>query len=122
KRKIIHSIENVTPSWSMPDTVAQPDREECHRRSDNLSQIFPHMLSAIPVPFFHQSGNRHRIENVFFKPYTQCNVPSAPESRRVFCKKWLAEILRQLDSKHDTRSDDHIYSAGKFHMQLNRIG
>ena len=79
------------------------------------------MFSRKFIPLSGRLGNGYWIKDIVLEPDTKCNVPSFPEICTCLCKKRLAEILRQANSKKSGTSDDHIHTARKFHIQLYRI-
>ena len=119
--KIIHSIKNITPSGSVPQTIAQPYRKQCHCWYTKLCNIFIQMLPSKLIPFFNNCWNWYRIKHVCFKPDTKCNVPSSPEFCCILWKKRLSEILRQRNPKHFATSQNDIHTSGEFHIKLYRI-
>src|SRR5699024_1496456 len=104
--KIIQTVENIAPSGAVPQSVAYPDRKKRHGRSSQHGYVFPQMFSAVLIPFLYNSGHGNRIENICFKPYSQCNVPSSPELRRISRAERLTEILRKPDSEKLAASDN----------------
>ena len=109
----------------MPQTITDPYWEKCHCCNSHSRHIFSkipfEMFSRKFIPLSGRLGNGYWIKDIVLEPDTKCNVPSFPEICTCLCKKRLAEILRQANSKKSGTSDDHIHTARKFHIQLYRI-
>ena len=108
--KIIHPVKDIAPPRAVPQSVAQPHREQRHRGRPKHRDIFPQMLPAVLVPFFHRPGHGHRVEDVRLEPRPQRNVPPAPEFSRALRTERLAEVLREPDSEELAASDDDIHA------------
>ena len=119
--KIIHSIENIVPLCAMPDSVRNPHWEQGDCRSHQSCNMFSAMLSSILVPFLNQSGYRYRIENICLEPRAECNMPSAPEFRRILRTERLSEVFWKADTKQLSTSYNDIHTTGEFHIKLNHI-
>ena len=94
-------------------------RDSC--RSHQSCNMFSAMLSSILVPFLNQSGYRYRIENICLEPRAECNMPSAPEFRRILRTERLSEVFWKADTKQLSTSYNDIHTTGEFHIKLNHI-
>ena len=119
--KIVHAVEQVLPSGSVPDAGRDPDREKRHGGGSYHGPVFAIFLSGLLAPVLDHRRDGHGIEHIVFKPVAQAHVPAAPEFSRALRRERLVEVLRDRHAEDLAASDDDIDTAGEFHIQLDRI-
>ena len=105
----------------MPHTGRDPDREKSHGGGSYHGPVLAVFLSGLLAPVLDHRGDGHRIKHVVLKPIAQTHVPAAPEFSRALRGEGLVEVLRDCHAENLAASDDDIDTAGKFHVQLDRV-